>query len=117
MRDRMSGMKLLQRWQSIGMLLGGSLLLISMLAACGPSASTAKTGTGTQPKAGGSVVDIFDEDVDSFLPWNTSETFGLDGAASRSGRGCGTPTRTSTSPWMAASPRSFPPSTNGDVSI
>src|SRR5579884_1335408 len=76
MGETKSVTKGLKRSQSLATLLGGSLLLLSLLAACGPSASNS-TGTANQPKAGGSVVDIFDEDVDSFLPWNTGETFGL----------------------------------------
>ncbi len=79
MRDALSGRQWMKRWQSAGMLLGGSLLLISMLAACGPTSTGPESRPGqiAQPKAGGSVVDIFGEDIDSLLPWNTGETFGV----------------------------------------
>ncbi len=67
----------MKRWQHLAAITAALLALLSLLAACGPSASTTNNGNSTQPKAGGNVVDIFDEEPDSLLPWNTGETFGL----------------------------------------
>ncbi len=67
----------MKNWRKVGATIGGLLLLLSFLAACGPSTSTTTGPAGTQPKAGGSVVDIYDEEPDSLLPWNTGETFGF----------------------------------------
>jgi peptide/nickel transport system substrate-binding protein len=65
----------MRKWQKVWAATAGLLVLLSLLAACGPSANN--TGNGGGAKKGGSIVDIFDEEPDSLLPWNTGETFGV----------------------------------------
>lgn len=64
----------MRKWQKVFATTAGLLVLLSLLAACGPSASTS---TGTTIKNGGSIVDAYSEEPDSLIPWFTQETFGV----------------------------------------
>jgi peptide/nickel transport system substrate-binding protein len=64
----------MRKWQRVFATTAGLLMLLSLLAACGPSASTS---TGTNIKNGGSVIDAIQQEPDTILPWFTSSTFAV----------------------------------------
>jgi len=49
----------------------GLLLMVTALSACGPTASTSNTG----PKQGGSIIDGVQEEANSIMPAQSTETF------------------------------------------
>ena len=65
---------MMQNWQRVWVTIAGSIMLLSLLAACGP---TAGGSTGGTIKNGGSIIDVFQQEPDTMLPGFTSSTFAV----------------------------------------